>query len=121
MWQIGRIDGGGIWGWRTIGKGRWEKEILPKLCNFESMTWAGIEEASGGRKSGNNSHFVNVDTLSRAAKKRLRDIEMDDIDQLFSLRLAGKIRLYGKRIGRVFQIIWFDFNHEICPSKKRNT
>lgn len=102
VWQIGRIDDGGRWGWRTIGKGRWEKEILPKLRNFETMTWAEIENASGGRKRGSNNHFINVNTIIKDAKERLSDLQMDDIDQLFSLRLAGKTRLYGKRIGRVF-------------------
>lgn len=121
VWQIGKVDDGGKWGWRTIGKDRWENDILPKLKNFESMTWAEIEQASGGRSSGNNSHFINRDGLAKEAQKRLEELKLDDIDQVFSLRLSGKTRVIGKRIGRVMQIMWFDFNHEVCQSEKKHT
>lgn len=121
VWQIGRIDNDGEWGWQHIGKDRWENEILPKLTNFETMTWKEIEAASGGKKKGNNSHFIGVESLSKEAQKRLKILKMEDIDNLYSLRFAAKIRVYGKRVGSVMQLLWFDFNHEVCPSKKRRT
>lgn len=119
VWQVGAIDHDGKWGWKKIGKHRWEEKILPKLRDFESMTWADIERAAGGRKAGNNSHFVPVNKLIPEAQKRLEYLQMDDIDQLFSLRLEGKVRLYGRRTGRVMKILWFDFDHEIYPISRK--
>lgn len=119
VWQLGRIDDEGKWGWKNIGKERWADKVLPKLKNLESMTWAEIEKAAGGRRSGNNSHPVQVSELSKKARERLNDLYMDDLDELFSLRLQGEHRIYGKRIGNTLQIIWFDFNHEVYKVSKR--
>ena len=118
-WQLNRIDNKGKWGWKEIGKNRWENDILPKLCNFERMTWPEIEQASGGRSSGNNSHFVNKNNLSKMARERLEELQIDDVDQVYSLRLTGKTRIIGKRIGSIMQIIWFDFNHEVIDMRNR--
>jgi hypothetical protein len=83
-------------------------QIQEKLKNFESMTWGEIE--------GKRHHFVTLESLSDAAKQRLRDIGMDDIDMLFSLRLTGPNRIYGPRIGPVMKVLWWDPKHEACPS-----
>ncbi len=118
VWQIGRIDHSGKWGWKSIGQERWEQIVLPHLANRETMTWAEIEMPSGGKKSGTNSHSIPCNKLCKEARKRLQKLNLDDIDELFSLRVGGKVRIWGIRRGRVFQILWFDFEHEVCPSKK---
>ena len=96
-------------------------EIFQKLINFERMTWQEIQSASGGKRDGNgtNSHFVNVAELSKEARDRLTELKLYDIDQLFSLRLAAKIRLYGILENGVFYILWYDQEHEIYEIKKK--
>lgn len=118
-WQIRLIDNEGDWSWNKVNQKTWGDDILPKLANYESMTWAEIEQASGGRKRGNNSHFVARNKLSKEAQKRLKELKMDDIDELYSLRLAGKPRIIGKRVGNTLQIMWFDFNHEVVATSKK--
>lgn len=100
---------------------RWHLEVtdilLEKLTNFESMTWAQIlVEAK------NQNHHVKTYELIKEAQKRLTTLKLDDYDEICSLRLDGTHRLYGilDKYG-VFSIIWNDFEHEIYPSKKRNT
>lgn len=115
-WQLSSIDADGKWGWKHIGKERWETKILPALVSLETMTWAEIECASGGRKQGNNNHFVPTSSFSKEARERLEEIEMDDLEEMFSLRIQGRYRIYGKRVHRVLQIIWFDFQHEVYPT-----
>ena len=68
------MDQEGAWGCRSIPVRVWWNEILPKLQHFESMTWAEIMQAAGGRARGNNSHFVQVGKLTRQAKARLAEI-----------------------------------------------
>ncbi|MFR6280946.1 MAG: hypothetical protein ACLUKK_07170 [Lacrimispora saccharolytica] len=95
-------------------------DIIEKLISFEGQTWAEIQAASGGKKSGTNHHFENISDLSRAAQKRISDLRLN-IDQVFSLRLSGKVRLYGILEDGVFFILWYDPEHEIYPSHKRHT
>ena len=96
----------------------WQVEILPKLRMFESMTWQEILSASGAKKKGrgNHHHSVAVEKLSKDAQKRLKEIKLDDVESLFSLRLTGRKRLYGIRDGRVFKFIWYDREHEVYLS-----
>ena len=92
--------------------------IIKKLGAFEGMTWAEIMGQSGGRAHGTNHHFENVGELKKEAQKRLQELRQEDLDQVFSLRLSGKERLYGILNDRVLRIIWYDPNHEIYPMSK---
>lgn len=100
---------------------RWHLEVtellLEKLTNFESMTWSQILV---GAK--NQNHHVKTYKLIKEAQKRLVTLKLDDYDEICSLRLDGTHRLYGiLDEDGVFSIIWNDFEHEIYPSKKKNT
>ena len=96
-------------------------EIFKKLIDYERMTWQDIQSASGGKREGNgtNNHFENVSELSKEAQERLIKLKVYDIDQLFSLRLGAKIRLYGILKNGVFYILWYDREHEIYKTKKK--
>ena len=85
--------------------------------DFEGQTWTEIMSASGGKRTGTNSHFIPVAHLIKEAQKRAEELKIDDYE-FFSLRLDAKKRLWGIIDGGVFQIIWYDPNHEICPSHK---
>ena len=84
-WQLGRMDLEGPWPWTNISIQVLTEEIHPKLRNFESMTWAEITAASGGRNSGTNSHSVEVVNLCKTARDRLEAIGQNDTSELFSL------------------------------------
>lgn len=118
-WQLSSVDDGGKWGWRYIGKDRWERVILPKLKSYETMTWNEILAQNGGKTHGTNSHPIPISNLTKEAQERLAELRLDDMDDIFSLRVTSKTRIFGRRSERVLKIIWFDFNHEICPSTKR--
>ena len=115
-WQLSQIDFEGPWGWGDMGRDVLLDEIHRKLSNFESMTWGEILAATGGRRSGNNSHFVSIEDLCREARQRLEELRRNDLDELFSLRLTGRGRVWGVRIGRVLQVLWYDRDHQVCPS-----
>jgi hypothetical protein len=54
------------------------------------------------------------------AQKRAKELEWDD-SELFSLRLEGKLRLWGRRGGAILYLLWFDPEHLVCPSRKKDT
>ena len=97
----------------SISKSFFSEKIYPKLIEFEKMTWESIEMAVHGKKGKTKSHFVKVENLIKEARDRLDEIGLGDIDQIFSLRLEGEIRLYGPRKLNYMEIIWVDPEHEI--------
>jgi len=112
-WRFQSIDNDGAYGWANAGHDLIANEIFPKLKDFESMTWQAIERAG--------SHFINISDITRNAQKRLEEIKQDDIDQVFSLRLNGTNRIIGIREAHILKILWWDPNHDVCPSHLRNT
>ena len=74
VWMLGILDKGGNWSFKGISDQEWWDAILPKLQGFESMTWAEIMSAAGGKSRGTNSHPVKCKNLSRNAQKRLKKL-----------------------------------------------
>lgn len=125
LWILSTFDYTGPWGEAACINADCATH-LGHLKSFESMTWAAIQAAAGGRSSGTNSHFIETSKLSRAAKVRLVEIKMEDTDTVFSLRLQGAVRLYGIRDGRVLKLLWLDPWHDdprraVCPAQRHHT
>lgn len=118
-WRFSIADLDGPWGWKTKAGKHWWSRIFPKLQNLESMTWVEITQASGAKTHGNNSHSVPVARLGKAAKDRLREIDQEDLSDLFSLRLDGPARIFGVREGRALKLLWYDHNHTVYPVNKK--
>jgi hypothetical protein len=111
VWQFNLLDWDGPWSWETIDT---EKDILKKLGHFETRTWGEIE---GNKEEG--SHLVKVDDCPNPrVKERLKQLELDDIDELFSLRLSGTERIFGILDGFILKILWYDYEHKVWPTKK---
>ncbi|MEK8020615.1 MAG: hypothetical protein VSS75_027425 [Candidatus Parabeggiatoa sp.] len=114
VWQFSLLDWEGPWGWRDVKANQWQ-QILQKLGHFETRTWADI-------KSDGNNHTVLIQKNPNSeVLKRLTEIHLDDIEELFSLRLSGKERLWGILDNHIFKILWWDPNHEVWPSTKKHT
>jgi len=112
-WRFGIIDLDGMWGYRTIASQTLVLDIRDKLSSFEGMTWTAIESAG--------SHFISKSDICPDANRRLSHLRLDDVDELFSLRLTGKKRIWGIRDNEVLKILWWDPDHTICPSPKKHT
>lgn len=100
-----------LWGWNKLTPKLWFRQILPALKAIEGMTWASLKGAAGGRAQGTNHHSLSVDECTKTARDRLVVLRLDDYDQIFSLRLANTVRIYGIRDGRALRIIWHDPYH----------
>ena len=48
---------------------------------------------------------------------KLPDNLPEDV-KLHSMRVDGKMRIFGYRAQEYFYIVWFDKNHEVCPEGK---
>lgn len=111
-WNTGRVDLDGAYGWNKATMKIVLQEIIPKLQNFGTTTWEEV------KKTG--SHFVDLDKCSKEARDRLEEMELE-IEQLFSLRLDGKKRIFGWEHKSIFHVLWWDPKHQVCPSQKKHT
>jgi len=112
-WRCDRLDWDGPWSWHKIGLQLALSDVIPRLHQFETMTWAEVEGPTG-------SHFIDCQTLCKDAQDRLQKIQ-ENTDQLFSLRLGGKYRLWGVRDLATLRLVWWDPDHSVYPTEKKNT
>lgn len=114
--RVGMMDTNWSYGWDKVDSDTFWSDIYPRLKDFESMKLSQILI-----NDRSNHHNISRSKLIRDAQKRLDDIGLDDLDEVFSLRLTGKHRIFGKLSNAVLNVIWWDPKHEICPSIKKNT
>jgi hypothetical protein len=93
-------------------------EIFPKLKDIETKKWFELEIEQFGKNGKSKNHWVHIRDIIKPARNRLKELNMDDVEELFSIRLTGKQRVWGIRDFNYFKMIWFDFEHEICPSNR---
>ena len=111
-WHIRIVDKEGPWGWKQLTRLIFDG-ILIKMSNFETMKWSEILNRY--------NHPVPISDLCSEARRRLKELQQNDVDELISLHLTGKNRVWGIRDQNVLKILWWDPNHTVCPSPKRHT
>lgn len=117
IWKFSKFD-------RTHSKwgsnsGKWDK-VIDELSGYEQMLWKDIETATGGKSKGTNSHFEPISRMCKDAQKRISSMALNNvgggIEELFSLRITAKHRLYGiLEEDGAFYVIWNDVDHEVWP------
>ncbi len=114
-WRISLLEMCDPFGWHALDK-HTLNEIRRKLAEFETRTWNDILLVSKKQ-----NHSISVNDLSAEAKKRLKDLELDDIDEVVSLKLSGKERVFGIRHDVALTLLWWDPHHKVCPSILKHT
>jgi hypothetical protein len=114
-WRISQIELTDPYGWHILDA-KTVMYIKEKLSSFETMTWREIL-----LDSKKQNHSVSINVLSPNAKRRLVEIGQDDIDELISLRLSGKERIWGILDRGTLNLLWWDPEHLVCPSLKKHT
>ena len=103
----------------SLKKANLYDSIILKLSSYETMTWLEIDTSTHDKGKSKN-HWVDVKNFIKEAKDRLQHLNIEN-DTLYSFALTNKLRLYGILEAGVYNIVWCDQNHEIYPSKKKNT
>lgn len=117
-WRVSILETQDPYGWHTIDLTTFE-HIRERLRNFETMTWRDILIV--GKKQ---NHSVAVDRLCKQAKDRLEQLSLFGVEKLVSLRLSARERIWGIQDPMdkaVLKLLWWDPDHEICPSLKKYT
>lgn len=104
------------YGWHDLDNTK-VGEIRSKLAHFESMTWKEIL-----LDSKKQNHVIKLNRLCKEAQERLHQMfPVVDFDELLSLRLSGKERIWGILEFNVVRVLWWDPGHDVCPSLLKNT
>ena len=107
-----QMDMAGPWGWDKFDPLQLQ-EVFQKIFESQKLTWQVLRD--------NGSHLVQVDALCSKAQKRLGELGQDDCDELFSFRITGRKRIWGIKDGNILWLLWWDPEHEVCPSNKKHT
>jgi len=116
VWSFAQIDFyAEVGGWIRLQPGDLD-ELLARFRQWEMMTWGEI--LSEGRRQ---NHAISVNQCIDKAQERLEFLKLDDLEELTSLRVNSKGRVLGIRDREVFRILWWDPEHEVCPSRLKHT
>ena len=96
-------------------------DFFKYLSALECQTWSEILTATSGRKGSTRNHYIELPKLVKKAQARAIELNLDEFDELCSIATAGRSRIWGYIKEGIFYIVWFDPEHEICPSMKRHT
>jgi len=111
-WRFSRVDyDHPKWAFRIN-----DIDVLQRLSSLETMMWKDIMIVD--KKS---HHHIKVEELIKEAQKRLIELDKKDVDELFSLRVNGKKRIFGILDDGNMFFLWYDKEHEICTSHKKGT
>jgi len=114
-WRISLVQTVDPWGWHLLTREELE-EIRVKLCEYESKTWSEILV-----RGSYWNHLIECYKLCKEARDRLGDLQLDDLEQLVSLRLGAKQRVWGILDHNILHILWWDPEHRVYPVEKQNT
>jgi len=110
--RAGSLDMDGPWGWRHFDTEHMQ-EMFHRIFDAQKLTWQTLRE--GG------SHLVEISALIPEARKRLDQIAQGVPDSLYSLRVCNRKRIWSIKKANVLWLLWWDPNHEVCPSYKKHT
>jgi hypothetical protein len=88
--------------------------IMQHFKSYQNQTWADI-------LGNERNHPVLIEDFAKFARDRIQDIFPGgvDFDELFTLRFNGAQRLWGIKVGEKYHVLWWDPEHEVCPSSKK--
>ncbi len=102
-------------GWHRLDGGQLNS-VHSKLVELERLTWKEILVRDRHR-----NHPISVNKLVASAQKTLEKTPFRGTDQVVSLQLSGTERVFGVMENEIFNVLWWDPDHKVCPAPQKNT
>lgn len=112
-WRFNAADKNGPFSWAGLSDGPEFMSVLGVLADLETMSEANQQQRG--------CHFIAIDKLSKEARDRLAEIQLDDLDELYSIRLTGRGRVFCVHRPQYMRVLWFDPEHRVCPASLKHT
>jgi len=109
------LDHAGNWSWNVTAADL--QQITAFLTEMERLTWTEIRaQITSSKKASHRKHHpIPVEALCTEAQRRLQDLRLDDVDEMFRFRLGNLPRLWGVLQDGVFHAVWWDPRHKVYP------
>ena len=121
VWMFDLIDKNGPYAFNIEDADFKHKDFIEKMINYSSMTWDEIDKQTHDKGKSKN-HYLKIDSINNKAIQRLDDLKLETkSDDLYSIAFTNILRIIGIREDDRFHILWYDKNHEVCPSSKKHT
>jgi hypothetical protein len=114
-WRLSNLRMKAPFGWDAIDRDDM-KQVIAHFKSLESMTWSDILVAS--RK---HNHHCDVARMSRNAQACIEEDWQGGVDDVLTIRLTNKKRVWGILEGAIVYLLWWDPEHDVYPSLKKNT
>lgn len=122
IWTFRNVDRDGKFAFNPNREDFDAEDFINKMLAYSNMTWQEIEKQTHDDGKSKHHFLSNADKLSKDALARIEKKNLvDDVDSLFSFALNNTTRIIGIRKGAIFQVVWYDANHEFAPSEKKHT
>lgn len=95
------------WGWGEVGIREFFQKLLPRLHDYETMTWSELFN----RKS---CHSWGITDMHQDAQRKLKE-KYPEHDTFHQIDMEQPCRLLGIRDRQILHLIWHDPYHTICP------
>jgi hypothetical protein len=114
-WRFEHVDLAGTWGWTTLEHGDIET-LRRELVELEKATRRKLQVDQ-------KLNPIPCHDLCPAAQDRLRELELDQWEELWQLVLRSghrdRWRAWGLAEGHYFYLLWWDPKHTVCPRGPR--
>jgi hypothetical protein len=112
-WRFSHVDLEGPHGWKHLKA----EKLAALLAQFKA--WECLTDGELFNHHGNTP--IASDSLDKPARDRLVELELDDQDGLWHLRMSGSERIWGFRAANSFSLLWWDPDHKVQEYKKKHT
>lgn len=112
VWRLGTLDLQHPRDWLREGDASALLDVLARMRDYERLTWSEVDTASR-----HNHPWEDIGEWERESRDRLAELELDDQDGWYQLHLERRGRLFGFRVGEVFNIVWWDRSHEVYRTR----
>ena len=111
VWRFSRRDKDGPFSWGAISAED-TRRVWARLAEFEKMDASQLKEAA-------SNHSAPSSEVSQEAKKRLRELQLDDQENLWSFRITQQRRFWCIKHENIYALLWWDPCHKVYPTKQK--
>lgn len=111
----------GVWSWnvpRNWNPTPGDAHVGAFISSYhEVKTWREVYSETMERRGKIRKKHVSypVSSITKEARQRLAQLQMDDHEEIFRFRMSNLERLYGVVVGATFITVWYDPTHKIYP------
>lgn len=120
-WCKSISDEVGQWSWhepRSWTNEEYQSNIINHFNSVSNKSWNEVEDMRYNGKRGVRKRLHKhqpTNSICNEAQRRWSELEFDQYEEMFKLRLGSTKRIWGIRIKSHFYMIWYEREHKICP------